>query len=109
VAGPTPPGSTGTIFRVWATFLGQRPTAGAKLANIVFTRELARRMGPGGLWLRPCTPGSSIAISHRTGTKQCGPMAAADKVLPEEPAETLVWLANDPKGGWAAGRLLSPG
>jgi hypothetical protein len=30
-------------------------------------------------------------------------MAAADKVLPEEPAETLVWLPTDPEGGWVAG------
>ncbi len=33
-------------------------------------------------------------------------MAAADKVPPDEPAETLVWLATDPEGGRKGGRYF---
>ena len=33
-------------------------------------------------------------------------MAAADKVPPDEPAETLVWLATDPEGGRNGGRYF---
>ena len=33
-------------------------------------------------------------------------MAAADTVAPDEPAETLAWLATDPEGGRDSGRYF---
>ena len=33
-------------------------------------------------------------------------MAAADNVTPDEPAETLTWLATEPAGGHPGGRYF---
>jgi NAD(P)-dependent dehydrogenase (short-subunit alcohol dehydrogenase family) len=84
------------------------PTAAycrAKLANILFTRELARRAGPEGIVAQAMHPGrvASNFASHGDEAMQTY-MAAADKVPPDEPAETLVWLATDPEGGRKGGR-----
>lgn len=86
------------------------PTAAycrAKLANILFTRELARRVGPDGIVAQAMHPGvvASNFASHGDQAMQTH-MAAADKVPPDEPAETLVWLATDPEGGREAGRYF---
>jgi NAD(P)-dependent dehydrogenase (short-subunit alcohol dehydrogenase family) len=86
------------------------PTAAycrAKLANILFTRELARRAGPEGIVAQAMHPGlvASNFASHGDEAMQAY-MAAADKVPPDEPAETLVWLATDPEGGRIGGRYF---
>ena len=87
-----------------------RPTPAycrAKLANILFTRELARRAGPEGVVAQAMHPGvvASNFASHGDEAMQAY-MAAADRVPPDEPAETLVWLATDPEGGRNAGRYF---
>jgi NAD(P)-dependent dehydrogenase (short-subunit alcohol dehydrogenase family) len=86
------------------------PTAAycrAKLANILFTRELARRVRPEGIVAQAMHPGlvASNFASHGDEAMQAY-MAAADKVSPDEPAETLVWLATDPEGGRKGGRYF---
>jgi NAD(P)-dependent dehydrogenase (short-subunit alcohol dehydrogenase family) len=87
-----------------------RPTPAycrAKLANILFTRELARRAGPEGIVAQAMHPGvvASNFASHGDEAMQAY-MAAADRVPPDEPAETLVWLATDPEGGRNGGRYF---
>ncbi|MEU1981041.1 SDR family NAD(P)-dependent oxidoreductase [Nocardia sp. NPDC019395] len=79
----------------------------AKLANILFTRELARRAGPDGIIAQAMHPGvvASNFASHGPDALQAH-MAAADTVSPDEPAETLVWLATDPEGGRDGGRYF---
>ena len=79
----------------------------AKLANILFTRELARRTGPAGIIAQAMHPGvvASNFATHGDATMQAH-MAAADTVSPEEPAETLVWLATEPEGGRDGGRYF---
>ncbi len=79
----------------------------AKLANILFTRELARRAHPDGIIAQAMHPGvvASNFASHGTESLQAH-MAAADTVSPEEPAETLAWLATDPEGGRDGGRYF---
>jgi NAD(P)-dependent dehydrogenase (short-subunit alcohol dehydrogenase family) len=79
----------------------------AKLANILFTRELARRAGPDGIIAQAMHPGvvASNFASHGDAAMQAH-MAAADTVAPDEPAETLVWLATDPEGGRDSGRFF---
>jgi len=81
--------------------------AQAKLANILFTRELARRLGTDGIAAQVMHPGvvASNFASHGDDGMQAY-MATADTVSPDEPAETLVWLATDPEGGRAAGRYF---
>jgi NAD(P)-dependent dehydrogenase (short-subunit alcohol dehydrogenase family) len=79
----------------------------AKLANILFTRELARRAEPDGIAAQAMHPGAvaSNFASHGDEAMQAH-MAAAPTVSPEEPAETLAWLATDPEGGRDSGRYF---
>lgn len=81
--------------------------AQAKLANILFTRELARRGGPDGVIAQVMHPGvvaSNFASHGDEGMRSY--MATADTVSPDEPAETLVWLAVEPEGGRDGGRYF---
>ena len=79
----------------------------AKLANILFTRELARRADPDGIVAQAMHPGvvASNFASHGDEKLQAH-MAAADTVSPDEPAETLAWLATEPEGGRGSGRYF---
>lgn len=79
----------------------------AKLATILFTRELARRAEPDGIVAQATHPGrvaSNFASHGDEGMRAY--MAAADTVAPDEPAETLAWLATDPAGGHPGGRYF---
>lgn len=79
----------------------------AKLANILFTRELARRAAPDGIVAQVMHPGvvDSNFASHGDAAMQAH-MAAADTVSPDEPARTLAWLATEPEGGRDGGRYF---
>jgi NAD(P)-dependent dehydrogenase (short-subunit alcohol dehydrogenase family) len=79
----------------------------AKLANILFTRELARRAGPDGIVAQTMHPGvvASNFAAHGDEAMRAH-MAAADTVSPDEPAETLAWLATEPEGGRRGGRYF---
>ncbi|PLK27788.1 short-chain dehydrogenase [Novosphingobium sp. TH158] len=79
----------------------------AKLANILFTRELARREAANGVIAQAMHPGvvdSNFASHGDQAMKQH--MAAADTVSPDEPAETIVWLATSDEGGRDGGRYF---
>jgi NAD(P)-dependent dehydrogenase (short-subunit alcohol dehydrogenase family) len=79
----------------------------AKLATILFTRELARRAAPEGIVAQVMHPGrvaSNFAAHGDAGMRAY--MATADTVPPGEPAETLAWLATDPEGGHSGGRYF---
>ena len=79
----------------------------AKLANILFTRELARRAEPEGIVAQVMHPGrvdSNFASHGDEGMRAY--MASADTVPPDEPAETLTWLAAEPEGGHPGGRYF---
>lgn len=79
----------------------------AKLANNLFTRELARRVAGYGIVAQAMHPGvvASNFASHGDENMQKH-MAAAPTVTPDEPAETIVWLATDPEGGREPGRYF---
>jgi NAD(P)-dependent dehydrogenase (short-subunit alcohol dehydrogenase family) len=79
----------------------------AKLANILFARELARRVGPAGIAAQAMHPGAvaSNFASHGDAAMQAH-MAASPTVAPDEPAETLAWLATDSEGGRNGGRYF---
>lgn len=79
----------------------------AKLATILFTRELARRAEPDGIVAQVMHPGrvaSNFASHGDEGMRAY--MATADTVSPDEPAETLTWLATAPEGGNPGGRYF---
>ena len=79
----------------------------AKLANILFTRELARRVAADGIIAQAMHPGvvDSNFASHGDGNMQAH-MAAATLDTPEKPAETLVWMATAPEVGRDPGRYF---
>lgn len=79
----------------------------AKLANILFTRELARRAAADGIIAQAMHPGvvDSNFASHGDQAMQQH-MAAADLVTPDEPADTIVWLATAAEGGKESGRYF---
>jgi NAD(P)-dependent dehydrogenase (short-subunit alcohol dehydrogenase family) len=79
----------------------------AKLGNILFTRELARRAEADGIVAQVMHPGrvdSNFASHGDEGMQKY--MAAADNVTPDEPADTLTWLATEPAGGHPGGRYF---
>ncbi|MDE2403973.1 MAG: SDR family NAD(P)-dependent oxidoreductase [Sphingomonadales bacterium] len=79
----------------------------AKLANILFTRELARRVGADGIVAQAMHPGvvDSNFASHGDANMKAH-MAAAQLDAPDKPAETLVWMATAPEVGRDAGRYF---
>ncbi len=79
----------------------------AKLANILFTRELNRRVGPDGIIAQSMHPGrvASNFGSHGDETMRAYMETNAD-TQPDEPARTLVWLATDPEGGHDGARYF---
>ncbi|MEJ6010047.1 SDR family NAD(P)-dependent oxidoreductase [Novosphingobium aquae] len=79
----------------------------AKLANNLFTRELARRVAGDGIVAQAMHPGVVASNFARHGDANMQKhMAAAPTVSPDEPAETIVWLATDPEGGREPGRYF---
>ncbi len=75
----------------------------AKLANVLFTRELARRYGPQGLVAHAMHPGvvDSNFASHCEPGMQAYMESIKDRATgPDVPARTLAWLAE---GGEPAG------
>lgn len=79
-----------------------------KLANILFTRELARRVAADGIVAQAMHPGivASNFASHGDKTMQGHFETSPDVVAPAEPAETIVWLATDPEVGKLSGRYF---
>jgi NAD(P)-dependent dehydrogenase (short-subunit alcohol dehydrogenase family) len=80
--------------------MGYRRYGETKLANIVFTRELARRLDGTGVTANCFHPGFvRSGFNHNNGRL----MQAVTSVLhlvarsPEKGAETLVWLADSPE------------
>lgn len=79
----------------------------AKLANILFTRELARRVAADGVVAQSMHPGrikSNFASHGDTAMRSY--MESAESALPDEPARTLVWMATEDDAGRDAGRYF---
>lgn len=76
----------------------------AKLANILFTRELARRTGIMAQSMHPGRIKSNFA-SHGDQAMQSY-MENAATMPPDEPARSLVWLATAPETGQNPGRYF---
>lgn len=79
----------------------------AKLANLLFTRELDRRFAGSGIVAQAMHPGrvDSNFASHGDQAMQSY-MAANDCVPPESPARTIVWMATAPEVGRDGGRYF---
>ncbi|EJL33344.1 SDR family NAD(P)-dependent oxidoreductase [Novosphingobium sp. AP12] len=79
----------------------------AKLANLLFTRELDRRLASKGIVAQAMHPGKvgSNFSSHGEASLQTY-MASQDLIPPEQPARTIVWLATAPEAGQDGGRYF---
>ncbi len=79
----------------------------AKLANILFTRELARRAAADGIVAQVMHPGvvASNFAAHGDASLQAY-MKTLDAVSPAQAARTLVWLATSPQAGEGSGRYF---
>jgi NAD(P)-dependent dehydrogenase (short-subunit alcohol dehydrogenase family) len=81
----------------------------SKLCNILFTRELARRLSDLGVTANSFSPGF---VATRFGDEAGGLHAAFLRVAklfagrPEQGAETLVWLASSPDVAEASGEYF---
>jgi len=76
----------------------------AKLMNVLFARELAKRLAGDGIVAHSMHPGvvASNFVSHADDAMQRY-MGTLDAMSPEQAADTLVWLAADPEPGRTSG------
>ncbi len=79
----------------------------AKLANILFTRELARRAGPDGIVAQAMHPGivDTNFASYGDHAMQAH-FSTAELDPPDLPAQTIVWLATAPEAAGESGRYF---
>lgn len=88
---------------------GLRAYKASKLANVLFTRELARRWGPLGVSAAALHPGMVRTEWARSGPPAVRLLALYSPLRlvmrsPEEAADTLVWLAASVPGqDWRSG------
>jgi NAD(P)-dependent dehydrogenase (short-subunit alcohol dehydrogenase family) len=80
----------------------------AKLANILFTRELNRRLAGDGIVAQAMHPGrvDSNFASHGDQAMQDYFKTASDVDAPDKPAATIDWLATAPEAGKDGGRYF---
>jgi NAD(P)-dependent dehydrogenase (short-subunit alcohol dehydrogenase family) len=76
----------------------------AKLANVLFTRGLAKRLADDGIIAHAAHPGTvdSNFFSHAPESTQAR-LREISKLTPAEGAETLIWLATAPEPGTSNG------
>ncbi|HEX3715296.1 MAG TPA: SDR family NAD(P)-dependent oxidoreductase [Trebonia sp.] len=91
-----------------ARYTGLRAYKASKLANILFTRELARRWGPLGVSAAAAHPGLVRSQWGRSGPAAVRLVTSSPLRLlmrsPERGADTLVWLsATVPGRDWQSG------
>lgn len=79
----------------------------AKLANILFTRELAKRLASEGIAAHAMHPGvvHTNFVNH-ADTAMKAYMATLESQTPEEAADTLIWLATAEEPGKTSGQYF---
>ncbi|HXU99370.1 MAG TPA: SDR family oxidoreductase, partial [Caulobacteraceae bacterium] len=92
-----------------------RAYGASKLCNILWTRELARRLAGGGITANCLHPGgvnTGFGSNNRGFMKTLFALLGPVMLTPEKGADTLVWLASSPdvegkSGGYYARRRLT--
>jgi NAD(P)-dependent dehydrogenase (short-subunit alcohol dehydrogenase family) len=90
------------------SYSSARAYRASKLANVLFTRELARRWAPLGVSAAAAHPGAVRSQFGRSGPPAIRLLASSPLRLafrsPERGADTLVWLAASVPGtDWQSG------
>lgn len=76
----------------------------AKVSNILFTRELAKRLGDEGIVSHAMHPGAVATNFGAAGTPEFqAHKDRTDTITPEEGADTLIWLATAEEPGHTNG------
>ena len=79
----------------------------AKLANILFTRELARREGANGIVAQAMEPGKIASnFAAHADAQMKRHYDSLDCLPPEHPAKTIAWLAEAAQAGPPGGRYF---
>lgn len=79
----------------------------AKLANILYTRELARKLADTGIVAQAMHPGMVHSNFASHGGKEMQDFfAGKDALTPADPAQTIFWLATADEGGKQPGRYF---
>ena len=91
-------------------YFGMKAYARSKLANILFTYELARRLQNCGVTVNAVHPGAVATDIWRTNFSIIGPalkwVMSLTSLTPEEGADTLIYLASSPEVEGVAGRYF---
>jgi NAD(P)-dependent dehydrogenase (short-subunit alcohol dehydrogenase family) len=98
------PGLKWDDLQMLANFVPMPAYCNAKLANVLFTRALAERLGPEGIVAHAMHPGAvdTNFITHADeGTQKY--MRALDLLSAEDAADTLTWLATAAEPGTSTG------
>jgi len=82
------------IRRSTRSITGLREYAVSKLANVLFTRELARRMGPGGVHSYALHPGVVASDAWRRVPWPIRPLIKRGMLSNEEGAKTTIYCAT---------------
>lgn len=101
------PGMNWDDLMLFGNFVPTAAYCQAKLANLLFTRELDRRLSGSGVVAQAMHPGrvGSNFASHGDEAMQSY-MAANACIPPESPARTIVWMATAPELGCGGGRYF---
>ena len=82
------------------SYFGMKAYARSKLANLLFTYELARRLAGSGVTVNAVHPGGVATDIWRTNFPVLGPaikwVMSLFALTPEEGADTLIYLASSP-------------
>ena len=91
------------------SYTGAAAYGRSKLANILFTRELARRLQGTGVTANCFHPGFvATRIGHQDGgTSKIWGISNAGAMPPEEGAKTLLYLATSPEVATANGQYFT--
>lgn len=101
------PGMNWDDLMMEENFIAGQAYCQAKLANVLFTRELDRRLADKGIIAQAMHPGvvGTNFVNHGDDAMQSY-MAQIDSVPPEQPARTIVWMATAPEVGRDGGRYF---
>jgi retinol dehydrogenase 12 len=90
-------------------YSGWRAYAGSKLANILFTYELARRLEETGIVTNALHPGfvaTNFARNNRSLTAALFRVLQLVAIRPEEGAQTVIYLASSPEVEGTTGKYF---
>lgn len=101
------PGMNWEDLNMFGNFAAGAAYCQAKLANLLFTRELARRVAASGIVAQAMHPGrvASNFASHGDAYMQ-NYMQSNPTDVPDKPAGTLAWMAESTEAGREPGRYF---